>query len=282
MKKYILLFAIMLSSVATFAQQRLVVYSNGKPLYTEYTWKIDSIKFDTIAPRVSPSTAAAIDLGLSIKWASFNLGATKASEAGWLVGWADPTGIITSEQLDYYPKRVYTSDIINTDFDIAHAMWGDQWRLPSQHEMEELINNCTWEKTDSGYTVKGANGNQILLPFAGTRTGETVSADNNYYWSGVHSGTDDAVVLSLTDDKAEIYHALRSIGCAVRPVYGEYRIPVSVTVGQASDITINSANVLIKLSGYVDDVTEFGIKYSSSTANLSGDDRSIKTVSFTT
>ena len=149
MKKLFLFITLLLFSETVFCQQKLRIYvNNGKPV-DYYTWAIDSISFLPIDSKVSPKTADAIDLGLSVKWASFNLGATSASETGWMVGWADPTGSITSDKLDYFPTKVNTADVINSGSDIAKVIWGGQWRLPSKHEIEELLSSCTWEKTEN-------------------------------------------------------------------------------------------------------------------------------------
>ena len=284
MKKYFLLFALLLMGLQTFAQQQITIYSKSKPVFTGYTWDIDSMTFHSVTPLSNPATAEPVDLGLSVKWASFNMGATKAEETGWLVGWADPTGQITSDKIEYYPQRIYTSDIISTNLDIAKSIWGDEWRLPSLHEIEELITNCTWQKTDKGFWATAKNGNKIFFPLTGSKSAEESNIVTNAYWTGCHDGTENASILSLTGDKGAVASAIRSGRCAVRPVYGIYRVPVSVAVSGASDVTLNSAKVTLSLSGYVKDIKEFGIKYSATTAVLDSKDNSndIKTIPFTT
>lgn len=282
MKKYFLIFALLLTGLQLFAQQQVTIYSKSKPVYQGYTWDIDSMTFRTVSPLSNPATAEPVDLGLSVKWANFNLGATKAEEIGFLVGWADPTGRITSEKTDYYPQRIYTSDIVATNLDIAKAIWGDEWRLPSLHEIEELINNCTWEKTDKGYWATGKTGQKIFFPFTGSEATETSNIITNAYWTGSHDGTVNASTLSFSGEKAAVASAIRSGHCAVRPVYGVYRIPVSVAVSTADDITLSSAKVNLTLSGYVKDIKEFGVKYSATTAVLDGTEDDVKTISFTT
>lgn len=133
--------------------------------------------------------------------------------------------------------------------------------MPSKHEIEELLSGCSWEKTDTGYWAKGQNGNKIFFPY----TMSTREAVCNNYWSGIHNGTDSAYVLRIGNGKATLASALRSEKVFVRPVYGEYRIPVSVNVENTDVIGIDSAKVILKINGYVTDVKEYGIMYSTTT-----------------
>ncbi len=254
MKKLFLLTSLLLFSVTAFCQQKLRIYVNNGTPVDYYTWNVDSISFLPLDSKVSPKTADAIDLGLSVKWASFNLGATMSSETGWMVGWADPTGSITSDKLDYFPTRVNTADVIGSENDIAKVIWGDQWRLPSKHEIEELLSECSWEKTETGYWATAQNGNKIFFPYATS----TRDAMPDGYWSGMHNGTDSAFVMSISSNKVALASALRSDKLFVRPVYGEYRIPVSVNVENTDVVGLDSAKVILKLNGYVNDIKEYG------------------------
>ncbi len=261
MKKLFLLTSLLLFSVTAFCQQKLRIYVNNGTPVDYYTWNVDSISFLPLDSKVSPKTADAIDLGLSVKWASFNLGATMSSETGWMVGWADPTGSITSDKLDYFPTRVNTADVIGSENDIAKVIWGDQWRLPSKHEIEELLSECSWEKTETGYWATAQNGNKIFFPYATS----TRDAMPDGYWSGMHNGTDSAFVMSISSNKVALASALRSDKLFVRPVYGEYRIPVSVNVENTDVVGLDSAKVILKLNGYVNDIKEYGLMYSTTT-----------------
>ena len=137
------------------------------------------------------AVAEAIDLGLSVKWASWNIGASAPEEFGGRYGWADPTGVKQTTELNDYPSTTPPDDICGTEYDIAHAQWGDGWRLPSQSEFQELVDNCTWEWTEvngvAGRRATAANGNSIFFPAAASRDGETVSnqvGQRGCYWSG--------------------------------------------------------------------------------------------------
>lgn len=135
--------------------------------------------------------ADAIDLGLSVKWASWNVGASKIAEYGGLYGAGDPTGLKTSTSYsDYYFKN--GESICGTEYDLAHVKWGGTWRLPSYYELKELKDKCTWTKGEEdgvkGNWVKGSNGNSIFMPCGGYRKGNTIydKDDKTYgfYWSG--------------------------------------------------------------------------------------------------
>lgn len=165
-----------------------------------------------------------VDLGLSTKWAKYNVGATKATELGGLFGFGDMTGFQTSLDLDNYAS----ADIYKTDRDVANKVYGSWVTMPTIDEFEELFTECKkeWiEDTENhvaGYKFTGPNGNSIFLPAAGTRTQGTVSGEglNGYYLSGSINATDNRFAMAYSFDKnaarrtaTPVYQAL-----AIRPV----------------------------------------------------------------
>ena len=134
---------------------------------------------------------AAVDLGLSVKWADCNLGigVDRDNPVGGLYGWGDPTGLKTSVDVDdYSPYEKNLTDISNTKYDIAKSQWGGTWRMPTKENWNELINKCKWLRTKvgelNGYIVIGPNNNQIFLPFTGIRCkNEITNRDAGYYWT---------------------------------------------------------------------------------------------------
>ena len=134
--------------------------------------------------------ANAIDLGLSVKWASWNVGASKIADYGGLYGAGDPTGLNTSTSYrDYYFKN--GESICGTEYDLAHVKWGGTWRLPTTSEIKELKERCTWERNITIDNVKGSkatgpNGNSIFIPYAGFRRGSTNNQKDDHasIWSG--------------------------------------------------------------------------------------------------
>lgn len=109
----------------------------------------------------------AVDLGLSVKWAQYNYGASSASATGGYYLWGDPTG--SEVPLFYTPPSV--NSISGTQYDIVRSKWGGNWRIPSRSEINELHSNCTWTSTTlngvSVIKVTGPNGNSIYLPLTG-------------------------------------------------------------------------------------------------------------------
>ena len=140
----------------------------------------------------------AVDLGLSVKWACCNVGANSPEGYGDYFAWGEtsPKSSYTPENYqhwvgyygyeeDWYIEYVtLNSDISGTQHDAATANWGGAWRMPTESEIKELIENCTWEWTAfngvNGMEVTGPNGNSIFLPAAGFRYG----ASSDYVGSG--------------------------------------------------------------------------------------------------
>lgn len=163
-----------------------------------------------------------VDLGLSTKWAKYNVGATKATELGGLFGFGDMTGFQTSINLEDYAS----ADIYKADRDVANKVYGSWVTMPTIDEFEELFAECKkeWVEEDgvAGYKFTGPNGNSIFLPAAGTRTQGTVSGEglNGYYLSGSINATDNKFAMAYSFDQntsrrttTPVYQAL-----AIRPV----------------------------------------------------------------
>ena len=169
-----------------------------------------------------------VDLGLSVKWATFNVGATSPEEYGHYFAWGEtsPKEEYTEENSLTYEKEM--SDIAgNVQYDAATANWGGDWRMPTKAEQEELSNNCTWTWTTqngvNGYNVKGPNGNSIFLPAAGNRYGSSLNAAGSYggYWSSAPYGSYyviSACSLNFNSDGQGMGYYTRGRGLSVRPV----------------------------------------------------------------
>lgn len=143
--------------------------SNGDSFFYSVTATSDELIMELadgteiIIPLGEQSPYKAVDLGLSVRWASFNLGATSSTESGELYLWGDTnnTGIIgfyNAPDLD---------NICGTKYDVARSIWGGTWRLPTRKEQEELIQECIWTKTTvngvRGMKITGSNGNSIFF-----------------------------------------------------------------------------------------------------------------------
>ena len=178
----------------------------------------------------------AVDLGLSVKWASCNVGAETPEEYGDYFAWGETSpksSYTVSNSVTYglSTSELESRGIIGSDgnltakYDAATANWGGSWRMPTLTEMKELLNNCSWTWTTQngvkGYKVTGPNGNSIFLPAAGFRDGMSLYSAGSYgdYWSATpYSDSDYAYDLSFGSDYYGWYGAYRYYGHTVRPV----------------------------------------------------------------
>ena len=207
------------------------------PVWSDYANLIQAIP-----PSLVP-VPEAIDMGLSVKWASLNLGATKPEEYGDYYAWGeiDPKSYYdwptynwcsgSSETLTKYNTNsnygtVDNKTVLDLEDDAAHMTLGGNWRMPTEQELDELRTNCTWTWTTqngiNGQKVTGANGNSIFLPAAGKHgiVGLTDTGSYGYYWSSsLHAGPQSASGLSLHSSYASIAISFRYCGFSVRPVY---------------------------------------------------------------
>ena len=172
--------------------------------------------------------ADAIDLGLSVKWASWNVGASKIGDYGGLYGAGDPTGLKTSTSYsDYY--FINGVNICGTDYDLARVKWQGSWRLPTMKELTELKERCTWKFDVTidgviGATATGPNGNHIFIPYAGYRLGTSISdrRDQASLWSGECGSSYHAYGYKDLDVNTKEYFQMDGcenyIGQSIRPV----------------------------------------------------------------
>lgn len=179
--------------------------------------------FTTAPADFNPDTDL-VDLGLSTKWAKYNVGATDEKQLGGFFGFGDMTGFQTSINLEDYAS----ADIYKTDRDVANKVYGSWVTMPTIDEFEELFTECKKEWVEdtenhvAGYKFTGPNGNSIFLPAAGTRTQGNVSGEglNGYYLSGSINATDNRFAMAYSFDQnaarrttTPVYQAL-----AIRPV----------------------------------------------------------------
>lgn len=216
---------------STYEQDRKGMHMLVRPVYGKKT-DPDNPPIATIDTTAAGKAAQSVDLGLSVKWATYNLGATTSTEKGSYFQWActEAGTDFTRKGYKWYNAdkdsiAVPSTEISYTDYDAAKTLWGGTWRMPTQSEMEELVNKCTWTKESKGYKVTGANGNSIFLPFTGIYNGTSLTYDTDcYYWSStyntlpIHAEDFWAVYLStpssgITTTSTYVYR-----GMCIRPV----------------------------------------------------------------
>ena len=151
-----------------------------------------------------------VDLGLSVKWATCNVGASKPEDYGDYFAWGE------TQSKEYYDWSTYkwsngnhdnltkygmdsnygivdNKIILDKTDDAAAINWGGSWRIPTDAEMTELREQCTWTWTTqngvNGYKVtskkSGYTNKSIFLPAAGYRYDSSLSnaGSGGYYWS---------------------------------------------------------------------------------------------------
>ena len=183
---------------------------------------------------------AYVDLGLSVMWATCNVGATKPEEYGDYFAWGETlpkdeyswTNYKWCDGTDQNITKYNTTDGLTTilpEDDAAHINWGGEWRMPTGEEMKELYDFCTWERINTGehkgYRLTSKiNGNSIFLPAAGFKSELSHSAreTGNDIWSSSISGTASAKCINFINSDSEhryIYTSFsRFMGFSIRPV----------------------------------------------------------------
>jgi non-specific serine/threonine protein kinase len=187
----------------------------------------------------------AVDLGLSVKWATCNIGASSPEEYGGYYAWGETdekeiyndstykhcNGSSFKTLTKYCMESSYgivdNKTVLDPEDDVAQVKWGGGWRMPTRQEINELLDNCSWtwstQNGVKGYIVMSkVNGNSIFLPGAGHRIADNVFyKECGYYWSV--SLDDEGFSSSAFDlNFGWSYQTLnkfnRSHGFSVRPV----------------------------------------------------------------
>ena len=178
-----------------------------------------------------------VDLGLSVKWAKCNLGASKPEEFGDYFKWGyrvpkNRQSSVDSEKTNLsYNGKYNVSDrkrVLDSEDDAATILLGSPWRIPTKEEYKELIEKCKWNEETlngvKGCRVTGPNGNSIFLPLAGGYSfGFPYEEGYGVYWSS-SAYTENCLVfnnswyLYLKNAKPSIMHYDRSSANSIRPV----------------------------------------------------------------
>ena len=180
-----------------------------------------------------------VDLGLSVKWATKNVGASRPSDYGYHFAWGETERKkryewdncfdclnSTGDSWGTYKINGKTSISPTSGHDTARENWGGTWRMPTIDEFGELCYKCDWTWTSQGghegYKVTGPNGNSIFLPAAGWRiwTVRSGVGEDGDYWSSTLSSSysDYARYLDFNSSSHDTYNGYRSYGRSVRPV----------------------------------------------------------------
>lgn len=197
--------------IATVDQNGLVtaVSATGAPVYI-YAYASDG---SGMQARCTVYVMGAVDLGLSVKWANFNIGASTPTSYGNYYAWGE---IETKDEYTWENYKFRSSGnssndikfskynessafgnygpidnktVLDPEDDVARVVLGNGWRMPTEKEVIELKNNCSWKETGNGYFVSGlAKGYErycIFIPKSGNingKTRENIGSDC-YFWS---------------------------------------------------------------------------------------------------
>ena len=172
-----------------------------------------------------------VDLGLSVYWASHNVGASTPEDIGYIFLWGDIVGYSPERFKERAKLKIKGPTHLdcftgNSEYDAATAHWGGNWRTPTVEEIEELIYECKWEKVKSETDdkkgkfckVTGPNQNYIILPYTceilGRIMTSTVAAKSQetFLQYGQWFGLGDLVIFYYTQK------GVQGLLGAVRPV----------------------------------------------------------------
>ncbi len=176
------------------------------------------------------------DLGLSVKWATCNLGSSTPSNVGGFYRWGE-TSVRSSSKERYkwgvFPNytKYNASDgktTLEAEDDAAYVNLGEKWRMPTNDELTELRNSCTWTQAIKngvrGCTVTGPNGKSIFIPISGGNKGyyhadilsSSLSTDPDDNYRYVH-----ALRYLYDDNTVRFLYTYRDGGTPIRPVYDD-------------------------------------------------------------
>lgn len=236
MKKALsIIFAAMLTLGASAQNTHDIVVWHGTQSQTIQA--VDSITF--VESKVEPTY---VDLGLSIKWGTCNIGAKNPEDFGNFYQWGD---VATKESYDWDTYKYGTDrtnlekynvkdgkTVLDPEDDAAIVNLGEGWRMPTPAEIKELVDNCTWKWTTvnnvKGYKVTAKNGNSIFLPAAGVMFTKNpyYGGQYGYYLSNTLREGEESYVkmyaqgFSFQSDKYQTDDRIaRNYGITVRPVH---------------------------------------------------------------
>ena len=182
-----------------------------------------------------------VDLGLSVNWAGWNLGASSPRGYGEHYAWGElepRTSNFTTFGYQYFGNSgggyaFIGTEISNTKYDAARHKLGQEWRLPTKEEAQELVDSCSWEviacDTIVGYKITGPNGNSVFFPFNGCYLDDQLKDVGAHvcYWTGSLASTESSesydysranIIWASPMHNREIISDARRTGHCIRPV----------------------------------------------------------------
>lgn len=190
-----------------------------------------------------------IDLGLpsGTLWATCNIGADNPWDYGDYFAWGE---IKIKDSFSWYsykyaygaPDKLWKycsrekkgnlcftdmlRELVDTD-DAAIVNVGEEWRIPTSYDFQELIDNCVWEWSKkeeiNGYVITSKKyvGNEIFIPAAGIKGFvRSLKGEAGYYWSSslYEDEPERAKCLFFKSNCIDENYWLRFCGLPIRPV----------------------------------------------------------------
>ena len=232
---------VLVANIFCLQAQTITIHKVDGTKLEYHCGEVDSIVNYQTIPETEKHEA--VDLGLSVLWATCNVGASQPYQKGngyaWgeteakVNGWYDNHWFYNKETSSY---KDLGQDISGTIYDAARQEWGGNWRMPTKEEMEELIEMCSWRWVRIGstcaYLVTGPNGNYIYIPAtqyhynANSYTNTYSYSDS--YWTSDSYNENVAYYLdiygyynflnTLSSDKNELKTKSRIYTSCIRPV----------------------------------------------------------------
>ena len=198
--------------------------------------------FCSVTVKANNPVPEIVDLGLSVKWASFNLGATKPEDYGNYYAWGETVSKSVYQKDNYswwddlnHAFFKYCSNdgktVLDSTDDAAHVRLGGNWRIPNGTDLNELRTYCTWtwstQNGVNGYLVTskktGHTNKSIFLPAGGYWEGSTLADSGIWgrYWIdglSVSVFPDYALEFGFNADGKWLSGEPRWKGLSIRPV----------------------------------------------------------------
>lgn len=247
MKKTLFIIGLLLFVVCNASAQGIKIYKKDGSLIRFPYSDIDSL---VAYSYVDPSTIVeheVVDLGLSVKWATCNIGANEPEEAGLYFAWGETTGYAANDEhvfswgtysLCKGSEKTLTKYCSSFDYgifdnkkllepedDAAIVNWGGAWRMPTRKELSELIDKCQWSNSSmngvNGYIITSkTNGNSIFIPMVGyiNEAGLQNYNRSGYYLSSSLDGNTHSYYLLSISSGIYTKSGARCIGNPIRAV----------------------------------------------------------------
>ena len=242
MKKIFFLLTFVLGCASAQAQV-IQIYKNGTLEDSYYSVGDNDYKVVVKEGKYYPGdgkTHETVDLGLSVKWATCNVGASSATDVGSCFAWGETEALSYDEDREWTNYKYSTAQnnmtkynptdsltVLEPEDDAATVIWGSFYRTPTQAEFKELVDSCTWtwDDTKRGYTATSKiNGNSIFFPAAGEYFRNQIldKGTKGHYWTSTLGGSTAYELYFNTESwnfaAPQISSSNRSNGMPVRPV----------------------------------------------------------------